>query len=988
MIKIFILALALIFTSCSTQNIGANLQKGEQVNGFTLEEVIPVKEIDGTAYIFKHNTTKTPLIYLSNSDNNMSFAISFKTPPSDSTGVFHIFEHSVLAGSKNYPSKSLFFQVAGSSVNTFQNAMTFSDKTTYPMASTNPQDFKNLVKIYLDSVFYPNVLTNPKIFEREGWRYELDAKNQLTYNGIVFSEMKGAYANPTSYLWQQTQRSLFSPKSAYYHESGGDIVDISDLTFDQLKSTHEKFYNPTNSQIIFYGSGPIAEHLKIVNDDYLAKIPPKNQNIDIATDTPKEKFVRMVTTYPADASEKDLENKTLHARAYLFDAPLNARDHFSMQVLTTALSDFENSPLKKNLLSKKICKEMGASIDSIKKPMFVILCRGSNLKKKDLFNKEVEAVMADVQKNGLPRELLESALNTIEFQYREYSSVHRGLINSLRILDSWNYGGNPLEYVLYDKELSFLRTQLDGRLFTDLVPRFITSSKQQSLVSASADTKMMARIESKLKSKLQKAEKTIGRDQIVKTTKEFKEWNNEPVPAEVQNKVPKLKISDLDTKQKTIPTTVEENNGIKFLKHEIPSQGIIYSYLYFDVNSISEEWVPYLPLLADALGKVDTKTTNYGALDTKIHKLTGGISSYVNVFANKNDPNKYDARFVISTKSLAANHIEAGKLLQEILLSTKFESTKRIEELFEETYSSTESNIGNMASMYSSLNTQAKFSVSGKYNNALKGYPQLMFLREIARTKDYTKLNKMLATIATAIFQKQNLVVGLGYDKSLAKVTFDGLNPIFNTLPQTLPNGGKIQFTNQVLFDGATFAGQVQFLSTLVKSDALKGNYGTASAVAELTSSVYLLPSLREQGGAYGGGMSASRAGEVSFYTYRDPKLDESYKVIEKVSDFLKSDKITQDIVNNAILRTVGDMDYPLTVNQQVRVSDSDYFQQITPADLQTYRNQALSLNVKKVNELGNEIRFSSTNNQTSVIGQKTKIEASPMMKSKKIISL
>lgn len=988
MVRVLLTVVIAAFVSSCSSTSKKNLAAGEKINGFTLQEVVPVPEINGVAYFFVHDKTKSPVLYLSNDDNNKSFTISFKTPPKDSTGVFHIFEHSVLAGSQKYPSKSLFFQVAGSSVNTFQNASTYGDKTTYPMASTNDQDFKNLLGIYLDAVFYPNVLTNKKIFEREGWRYELDKNNKLSYNGIVFSEMKGAYANPTRFLWKEMEKSLFTKNSAYYHESGGDVVDISDLTFEQLQATHKKYYNPSNSQIVFYGNGSVADHLKIVDADYFSKITPNFEKIEIPSESPTTKMVTVNSTYPAAATEKDLKNKVLFTRAYRMDNVLPARDYFSMTVLSKALGDFENSPLRKNLISKKICKEAGTAMDSIKTPLFVVICRGSSKDKQQAFNREVEQTLAQVQKKGLSKELLESALNTVEFEFREYSTIHRGMIATSRVLDSWLYDGPALAYVRYSPELEWIRTQRPENWAQDTVAKFITSSAHQSLVSAVPDTKMMARIEKQLTDKLKIAEKKIGMETLAKDFKEFTEWNKELVPTDIQNKVPKLKVSDLDKTQKIIPTELESNEGIQYLKHEVPSQGIVYSSFYFDLNAVPEAWVPYLPLLADAIGKVDTKKYKYEDLDLKIYKVSGGINAGVRVFARKGDPNSYDARFVVSMKSLQPNLQESLELLKSILLESQFDSSKRTAELFEQMHSAKESSIGNAAMNYSRINSLAKLSSSGRFNNALSGVPQLEFLRDHAQKKDFAEINKKLAEISKGIFQKANLVVGLGYDAPAKDAVLKGMTTLVAGLPTAARKDPKPTFANQNLFDGASFSGQVQFLTSFSQSKKMSEEYGTLLAVTELTSSMFLLPALREQGGAYGGGMSVNTSGELGYYTFRDPRLDESYGDLQKVPQFLRSFPNDQSLVNNAILKTIGDLDYPLTAQGQVAQGDAMYFKNITPADEQRYRDQVFALNVSTIHGLAKDVEQASTQSQTSVVGYKPKLEASPMLRSKKLINL
>lgn len=983
MMKVLLtLILSFFVLSCSSWT-QTQYNEGQEINGFTLEKVEEVPEIEGKAYFFVHKKTKAPLLYLSNGDKNKTFGIAFKTPPKDSTGVFHIFEHSVLAGSRKYPSKSLFFQVAGSSVNTFQNAMTYNDKTFYPVASTNAQDFENLVDIYLDSVFYPQVLHNEKIFKREGWRYEVNG-DEISYNGIVFSEMKGAFANPERFLWRQTLQSLFSKESPYHHESGGDILHIPDLTFEQLTEAHQKYYHPSNSYIFFYGDGRISKHLAIVNNEYLSRFEQRKSQIEIPVVGPiRNKKLNIVrSTYPIDSSQGNSKNKTMHARSFVIEPLIPNRDYFGLQVLLAALSEFEESPLKRRLTMKGICHEVEADLDLIKQPLFGIYCKGSTNKKMQLFSRTIDATLKEIAQKGLPKDLIESAVNKVEFQLREFSSIHRGLTLANRVLESWLYNGPALEYVRYAAEMEWIRSHASSDWFLQLLNKYIISNGHQSLVSISPDTKMMGRIEKQLQAQLGQAKKKIGLKALKAEAQEFTAWNSAPVPVEEQRKVPVLKVSDLNREAKIIPQEVTQFEGTTILSHPLMAQGIVYASFYFDVHSIPEKWVPYLPLLAESLGKVRTNRRSFEEIDLKIYKESGGITSTVSVFPHKGRPDLYDARFVVQIKALQPKLDEALALLKEVVLETRFDSTSRMSEIFRNFYSQQESSLGRQAVYFSLLNTRAKIHLSGRYNNALNGMPQLTFLREHNKKKNFTSLNQELQKISNAIFQKHNLIIGLGYDPQSEAIVRQKVQNLVKSLPeQKSPPQQNLTFSKQMLFDGAAFSGQVQFMSIFSQSPKVAEQFGGLKALSQLISVQFIYPQIREQGGAYGGGMIVSEAGELGFYTYRDPRLDESYQDFLRVPQFLRTYANDQVSINSAILATIGDMDLPLTAQQQVARGVTYFLQKLTPQDLQKFRDQVFALNVKDLKAYAQQIETGLKNAELSVVGYRPTLESSKLLK-------
>ena len=474
---------------------------GTNYNGFILVREENIKEVNSIARIFEHEKTGARLLHMENDDTNKVFSIGFKTPPEDSTGVMHILEHSVLCGSRKFPTKEPFVELVKGSLNTFLNAMTFSDKTIYPIASQNEKDFFNLMDVYLDAVFYPNIYKTKEILMQEGWHYDLEKKeDELTYKGVVYNEMKGAFSSPEGILMRKIQETLF-PDNTYSNESGGDPKYIPDLTYEQFIDTHKKYYHPSNSYIFLYGDMNLEKCLKFINEEYLADFDRKEIDAEIK---PQEKYnsIKDVEYIYSISEEDDDSEKTFLALNYVTGRSTDEEVYMDLNLLEYILLEAEGAPLKKALLDAEIGKDVFGSFDGgILQPVFSIIAKNSDVSKKEEFRKVVYDTLNDIVKNGIDKKLIEGCINAFEFRLREADTggYPKGLVYYMNAMDSWLYGGDPLMHIKYEHAIENVKKSLNTNHFEELIKKYMLDNTHASLLTLKPEKGLALREENELK---------------------------------------------------------------------------------------------------------------------------------------------------------------------------------------------------------------------------------------------------------------------------------------------------------------------------------------------------------------------------------------------------------------------------------------------------------------------------------------------------------
>ena len=625
-------------------------------SGFRLDRIECIDEINGTAYEMKHEKSGARLIYIDSPDSNKVFNIAFRTTPHNSTGVAHIMEHSVLCGSRKFPLKEPFVELVKGSLNTFLNAMTYPDKTMYPVASKNDKDFRNLMDVYLDAVLYPRVRDDAEIVMQEGWHYELDhADDELTYKGVVFNEMKGVYSSPDSVLERQMMRELF-PDTTYGVDSGGDPDHITDLTYKEFQEFYRVHYHPSNSYIFLYGAMNIEEQLAFLNDEYLSHFDAIEVHTEVGLQAPFTKG--KVVSYPYSVgSEEPTENRTLHSFAYVLPS-VTPEHSLAFEVLTHALLTSPAAPLKQALVKAGIGSDVsGYYLDSIRQPMWTVQATGSNLDKQADLQRIVESTLQELCDKGLDKELLEASLNSIEFALRESDFGGRpiGLAYVIRMMDNWLYDNDPLELLHYEEALLNIRKGLSGTYFEDLIRQSILNNNHKVLVSIYPERGLQERKDAEVKEHLADVKANMTKeeiDAIVEQTKRLKIRQETPDSDEVLASIPLLELSDLNPNMEAVERRESKIGNTKV--HFVPTftKGINYVGLYFNLSCLTEDELFYADILSDILGRIDTSERGYEALAKDINMNLGGLSSDVTAISKDGKRDEFTPLMIVRAKAL------------------------------------------------------------------------------------------------------------------------------------------------------------------------------------------------------------------------------------------------------------------------------------------------------------------------------------------------
>ena len=962
-----------------TKNDVEGLKIGNSISGFNLESKEWIDDIHSTAMIFKHVKSGARLIYLQNEDLNKVFSISFRTPVNDNTGVNHIIEHSVLCGSKKYPVKDPFLIMTKQSLSTFINAFTGSDFTMYPVASKNEKDFNNLMSVYLDAVFYPNISKNSKILKQEGWHYEVNSKTgELNYNGIVYNEMKGNNSSPQSILANTINGSLFSDNS-YSYESGGNPDNIPDLTYDKFINTYRKYYVPSNSSIYLYGKMDIKQTLKFINDKYLSNIKKTSVDSEIKLQKTYKKNVVKTALYPVSL-KADTVNKTYLSSNYVIDKATDVENVLGFQILQEILLNTKSSPLRKSLLDKGIGTNVYASFDqSTRQPIFSIIATNANESEKLEFKNLVDNSMKQVVKKGFDKELVNSVVTAIELSMRtQNSDSNRGMNYMSSALNCWNYDVSPTEYLKVTPALNKIKSQLSNKYFEKLVQKYLVQNQHNSLVVLKPSSGLNEVKEKKLKEKLATYKKTLSQHELdkIKTDEiELKKWQGTKDSKEKLSKIPTLSRKDLNIKAENITTIVKQDGNIKILNHPIFTNGITYSNLYFDSSKVPQNKLLYLKLLANVLGNLNTKQYDVPQLSNIIMKNTGGISFNSTIFKNNNDSNEYVPKMSVSMNSLNGSLGKAFEILNEVTNNSKFDDKKRMKNLVKGIRVNYESMFVNGGNTLAINRTLSYLSNSGKYTD-LEYLPYYNFICDLDDNFDvkFNEMVKNLNDVREMVFNKDKLVVSYTGDEK----EYEKFKTIFNNFEKQIKNK---RYPNQKYKFDFSNKNEAFIIPSLVQYVVKAGNFkkagynynGHMKVLENILNSDYLWPELRVKGGAYGGAVSFT-SDEVLFYSYRDPNLKETLNTFNEVVNYLKKFKASDKEMTNYIIGTIGNMDHLTDPNAIGVLGDNMYFSGTTQMDIQKLRNEVLSTTDVDIKNFADLLENVIKQNLHCVVGSESKI--------------
>ena len=943
-------------------------------------------DLGSRGFLLQHIKSGARVFVVSNDDRNKVFYVAFRTPPADSTGTPHILEHTVLCGSEKYKAKDPFIELAKGSLNTFLNAMTYSDKTVYPVASTNDKDFANLSDVYMDSVFHPAIYENRNIFLQEGWHYELlSEKDELKYNGVVYNEMKGAFSTPDDLLDRYILASLY-PDTAYALESGGDPEEIPELTYERFLEMHKKYYHPSNSYIYLYGDCDMVERLTWLDKEYLSHYKAEKIDSGIERQDPFTKTVDFEKTYGLSDAESTLHNTYLSYNCVIKDN-LDPRLYVAFAVLQYALLESPGAPLKQALLDARIGQDIESSYDNgILQPYFAVIAKYADVSDKDKFLRVIRKTLTDLVRNGLNRKTLLAGINSFEFRYREadFGNYPKGLMYGLQALDSWLYKDNdPFMHIEQNSTYAFLKKEIESgsRYFEDLIEKYLIENPHSSVVLLKPEKGLTAKREKAVAKKLQKYKASLSPEEIkeiIRETKELKAYQEEPSTAEELMTVPLLEISDIDRQARPFKNDISSLAGVTMLHHDIQTNGIAYIGLMLSSQSVPERLVPYIGLLAATLGNVNTAKHKYEDLNSEIDLATGGIYFSPVCYPSIGSGGDFDQEFEIRTKVFVQNIPKFMSLAEEILFSSDFSDEKRMREIIRMVKSRLQTSL--VASGNATATERALSYISGAYyyGGKLRGIDFYRFIDDLEKNYEsrVKAMKEGLQETLDILLHRDNLMLDLTGSKEMAE-SFSPLAEEFaGRLSDEASKEPDFDFLLTKKNEGFRTASQVQFVSKA-------GNFishglpyrGELKVLRVIMGYDYLWNNIRVLGGAYGCGASFMRTGNAYFSTYRDPHIRNSIQVFESAADYIRKFDVSKRDMTKFIIGTVSDLDTPLTPKAEGQRSLAAYMSGISFEDVQRERDEVLSCSVSKIRELAQYIDAVMKDDTLVVVGSESKID-------------
>ena len=958
----------------------------EKLKAYDLMEQKNLKDLKSEGYFLRHKKSGAKVLLMENDDENKVFCIGFRTPPEDSTGLPHILEHSVLCGSKNFPLKDPFVELVKGSLNTFLNAMTYPDKTVYPIASCNDKDFQNLMHVYMDAVFYPNIYVRDEIFRQEGWSYNLESEeDELTYNGVVYNEMKGAFSSPESVLDRVVLNSLF-PDTCYANESGGDPECIPDLTYEQFLDFHRKYYHPSNSYIYLYGNMDFAEKLEWLDENYLSAYEAQKIDSEIALQKPFEAMKEIEQSYSITSSEPEEDNTYLSYNKVI-GTSLDPKLYLAFEVLDYALLSAPGAPLKKALVDEGIGKDIMGSYDNgIYQPLFSIIAKNANVEQKETFVQIIEDTLRGIVKNGMDQKALEAGIHYHEFRYREadFGNLPKGLAYGLQVFDSWLYDeSKPFIHLDAIGTYDFLKTQIGSGYFEQLIQKYILDNTHGAIVVIKPERGRTARMDQELAAKLAAYKKSLSKEEVsalVKATNQLLEYQESEERPEDLEKIPVLMRSDISRDIAPIYNEELQMDGTTLVLHEVETNGIGYLDFLFDLSGIPAEELPYVGILQAVLGMIDTQSHEYGELFNEINMHTGGIATSMELYPDvtKAREKEFKATFEIKAKALYSKLPIAIAMMQEILTTSKLDDEKRLKEILAMSKSRSQMRFQSAGHVTAASRALSYASPLSKFKDLTTGIAYYEVVKRIEEHFEEEKENLIatLQKLTKQLFRADNMMASF-------TATKEGLVG----LEEEIASFKKSLFTETVTASACVIHCEKRNegfkTSSKVQYVARAGNFidagyeltGAFQILRVIMGYEYLWQNVRVKGGAYGCMSSFSRLGEGYFTSYRDPNLEKTNAIYEGVVDYLRGFTVSERDMTKFIIGTMSHIDQPMTPATKGDRSMNLYMNRVSAEMIREEREQILDAQAEDIRALADVIEAVLECNQFCVIGSEEKIE-------------
>lgn len=945
-----------------------------------------VEDVQSDGFILRHKKSGARIAILSNNDDNKVFYIGFRTPPEDETGVPHIIEHTTLCGSKKFPVKDPFIELAKGSLNTFLNAMTYPDKTVYPVASCNDQDFKNLMDVYLDAVFNPNITKYEEIFKQEGWHYELTGKDdELKINGVVYNEMKGAYSSPDEVLSSQIYRSLF-PDNTYSKDSGGNPEYIPKLTYEAYLDFYHKYYHPSNSYIYLYGDMDVVERLEWLDKEYLSLYDYKKVNSEINKQPAFDKIKNVEAQYSITMDDSQ-ENKTYLSYNRVVGDTLDEMLYQAFDVLDYALVSSPGAPVKQALIDAGIGDDVYGSYDAgILQPVFSFVAKNANASQADEFESIIENTLKEVVKTGINKEALLAGINSSEFKFREadFGQFPKGLLFGLNCLDSWLFDDmKPFIHLECLGTFAKLRKAVDTDYFEKLIQEYLLDNTHGSSVTVKPKRGLGNEREEALAKELSDYKASLSDEEIkklIEDTEHLKKYQEEPSSDEDLRKLPMLTRADMKKNAMPFSNIEDELLDVKVVRHDIESNGIDYISFLFDAGDFAQSELGYLGFFTNALGLVSTEKYSYTDLANATNIYTGGISTGTASHPDIKDRNNFVFKFEVKLKVLEKNLDKALELMEQMLFSSDFTDTKRLGELVAQIKARLQANLSSSGHLVAAMRSMSSFSRYALYQDELKG---IAFYRSICRiekelSESPKSVSDKLAAIARKLFARNRMLISFtgnneayGNAKPSLEKVMTGFNKMsavgnqaevhFNTAKEAFIDASQIQYvakTGDFICEGYEYTGALRLLRIILSYD-------------------YLWINVRVKGGAYGCMNTFLRSGESYFVSYRDPNLSDTLDVYDRIPEYIKSFSPDERDMTKYIIGTFSALDTPMNPEAKGSRSLSAYLEGITYEQIQKERNEILNAQPEDIRRLADLVKAVLKKDSICVIGNENMIKES-----------
>lgn len=957
----------------------------EQLTAYELIQKEQIPELNSVGYLLKHKKTGAKVALLANDDENKVFSIGFRTPPSDSTGAPHIMEHSVLCGSRDFPVKDPFVELVKGSLNTFLNAMTYPDKTVYPVASCNDQDFQNLMHVYLDAVFYPNIYKEEKIFRQEGWHYEMESEDgPVIYNGVVYNEMKGAFSSPEDMLDREIMTTLY-PETPYYYESGGHPKHIPELSYEGFLEFHRKFYHPSNSYIYLYGNMDMAEKLAWIDEQYLSHYDYLQVDSSVSMQKPFESMVERVIDYPVSA-EESAQSQAYLSYNMVIDTSLDAELYLAFQVLEYALLSAPGAPLKQALLDAGIGKDILSSYENgIAQPYFSIIAKHAEEEQKDAFIDTVRKTLTDIVKKGFDRKALQAGLNYFEFRYREadFGNYPKGLMYGLQMFDSWLYDENqPFLHLIALDNFAKLKERVatGSGYFEKLIQTYLLDNPHAAVLILRPAPGLEAQEEARVEKELETYKSGLdaeARKRLVQSTMELKRYQDEPSPQEDLEKIPMLLREDI--KKEAAPLNNEELqvDGTTLLHQKIFTGGISYIRLLFDAGGLPDHLIPYLGILKHVLGYVDTENYSYGELFNEINCHTGGITPAVNLYGNMREHDKFRVMFELKARVLCEKTDFAFAMMREILHRTKLSDKKRLYEIIARLKSRLQMYLTSAGHSAAAMRAMSKFSPSARINDQMNGISFYWVVEELEKhfEERSEELIRKLSCVMEAVLRPENLIVSCTSEQDgleAVKKEIPALKKVLYTLKSPKEGRKQEKAEADVKKEGIKTPSAVQYVARAGHISHYTGAYRILKVILSYE---YLWIQIRVKGGAYGCMSGFGVYGDSYLVSYRDPNLKQTNEVFEKTAEYVEQFDAGERDMTKYIIGTISELDTPLTPSAAGSRSMSAWLTHAALEDFQKIRNEILEATPADIRGLASGIRELLAEESFCAIGNESKIE-------------